>query len=316
MSRVEDDRQAQKAAERLVQEKRLQESKAQQRTQGETAFSKLFKEQKAQQTQQQAKSPQAQQQQGLGKSVLARLQQDAKTEQRGDAQRTQSRQTGKSQEERVQLSEGRQSDSAQTSQAAQGRQNDQGVAQTRAESRLADAKTTDDALNERGDALSKGSDNAAAGAQAGRSKGSLKADADGGGKGGDGKDKKDGAPEMGAGFRFNPALMAPVPVAQPKSTATSERLRALANEIAQKIVERARVGTNAAGHAEFQIDLRGDVLSGLSIKLSAKNGKIQAVFSGKDREVLKMLEEQREGLKNALAGRGLTLEDMRVEAKS
>jgi hypothetical protein len=32
--------------------------------------------------------------------------------------------------------------------------------------------------------------------------------------------------------------------------------------------------------------------------------------------VLKMLEEQREGLKSALAGRGLTLEEMRVEAKS
>jgi flagellar hook-length control protein FliK len=319
MSRVEDDRQAQKAAERLVQEKRLQESKNKQRMEGENAFSKLVQQQKA---------PQAQQQQpNIGKSVLARLQQEAKTEQRGDTQRTMHRQLDKAQGERTQqartgegerLTEGRQTDSAQTSQAAQGRQNDQGVAHTRAESRLADAKTTDDALGERGEALSKGSENAAAGAQAGRSKGALKTDADGGGKGsgGDGKDKKDGAPELAAGFRFNPALMAPVPVAKPKPGAGSERLRAIANEIAQKIVERVRVGTNAAGNAEFQIDLRNDVLSGLSIKLTAKNGKIQAVFSGSNRDVLKMLEEQREGLKSALAGRGLTLEDMRVEAKS
>jgi flagellar hook-length control protein FliK len=305
MSRVEDDRQAQRAAERLVQEKRLQESKSKQVKEGETAFSKLFQEQKAAQTQ--PKTPQGQQQQGLGKSVLSRLTQDAKAEQRQAAQG-----------ERKQLSEGRQTDSAQTRMAAQGRQQDQGVQQTRVESRLADAKTTDEALTERGDALTQSSENAAAGAQAGRgAKGSLKTDADGGGKGGgDGKDKKDGAPELAAGFRFNPALMAPVPVAQPKPTTGSERLRALANEIAQKIVERVRVGTNAMGNAEFQIDLRGDVLSGLSIKLTAKNGKIQAVFSGKDREVLKMLEEQREGLKSALAGRGLTLEDMRVEAKS
>ncbi len=302
MSRVEDDRQAQRAAERLVQEKRLQESKSKQ-LQGESAFSKVFQEQKAQQAPQQPKTPQGQpQQQGLGKSVLARLTQDAKTEKRG---------------EQTQLAEGRQADSAQTSQAAQGRQKDQGVERSRVESRLADAKTTDDALSERGDALTQSSENAAAGSQASRSKGALKADADGGGKGGgDGKDKKDGAPEMAAGFRFNPALMAPVPVAKPKSTAGSERLRAMANEIAQKIVERVRVGTNAMGNAEFQIDLRGDVLSGLSIKLTAKNGKIQAVFSGKDREVLKMLEEQRENLKSALAGRGLTLEDMRVEARS
>jgi flagellar hook-length control protein FliK len=316
MSRVEDDRQAQKAAERLVQEKRLQESKNKQRVEGENAFSKLVQQQKAPQTQQQ----------NIGKSVLARLQQEAKSEQRGDTQRTQHRQTDKAHGERTQqarsgegerLTQGRQTDSAQSNQATQGRQNDQGVVHTRAESRLADAKTTDDALNERGDALTKGSENAAAGAQAGRSKGSLKADADGGGKsGGDGKDKKDGAPELAAGFRFNPALMAPVPVAKPKPGAGSERLRAIANEIAQKIVERVRVGTNAAGNAEFQIDLRGDVLSGLSIKLTAKNGKIQAVFSGSNRDVLKMLEEQRDGLKSALAGRGLTLEDMRVEAKS
>ncbi|QRO00410.1 flagellar hook-length control protein FliK [Archangium violaceum] len=326
MSRVEDDRQAQKAAERLVQEKRLQESKTKQRTEGENAFSKLVQQQKSQQAQTQQTRTQDQ---GLGKSVLASLlkENDAKgkTEQRGEAQKSTLRQTGKALDERVQqsrsgegerLSQGRQTDSSQTSQSAQGRQMDQGVVHTRAESRLADAKNTDDALNERGEALTKGSENSAAG-QAGRSKGSLKTDADGGGKGGgDGKDKKDGGAELAAGFRFNPALMAPVPVAKPKPTAGSERLRAIANEIAQKIVERVRVGTNAAGNAEFQIDLRSDVLSGLSIKLSAKNGKIHAVFSGGDRDVLKMLEEQREGLKNALAGRGLTLEDLRIEAKS
>ena len=322
MSRVEDDRQAQRAAERLVQEKRLQESKTRQRQEGENAFSKLVQQQKAQQAQ-------TQQQQSLGRSVLANLKQQAekgKAEQQGEAQRGQTRQMGKSQEANVQqarsgegerLAQGRQTDSAQTSQAAQGRQNDQGVAQSRAESRLSDAKATDDIQHQRGEATDRGNENAAAGAQTSRSKGSLKADADGGGKGsgGEGKDKKDGG-ELAAGFRFNPALMAPVPVAKPKGTAGSERLRAIANEIAQKIVERVRVGTNAAGQAEFQIDLRGDVLKGLSIKLSAKNGKIQAVFSGSDRDVLKMLEEQREGLKNALAGRGLTLEDLRIEAKS
>ena len=301
MSRVEDDRQAQKAAERLVQEKRLQESKSKQRQEGESAFSKLVQQQKAAQTQQP-------QQQNLGKSVLARLQQEGKA---GDL-RGQQRQTGTSE---GQVAGGRQSETAQP-QMAQARKNDQGVTQTRVESRAADAKDTSKALDERGEALDKDSDSAAMGVQARREKGPIKADADGGGKGGgDGKDKKDGA-EAAASFRFNPALMAPVPVAQPKPTSGSERLRAIANEIAQKIVERVRVGTNAAGNAEFQIDLRNDVLKGLSIKLSARNGKIHATFSGSDREVLKMLEGQRETLKTALAGRGLTLEELRVEAKS
>lgn len=147
----------------------------------------------------------------------------------------------------------------------------------------------------------------------------IRADADaGGGKGsGGGKDKKDGGSEsIAPGFRFNPALMAPVPVAKPKGTAGSERLRALATEIAQKIVDRVRVGTNAAGNAEFQIDLRGDVLSGLSIKVSARNGKISATFSGSNREVLKQLEGASEGLRSALSGRGLRLEDVRFEAKA
>lgn len=291
MSRVEDDRQAQRAAERLVQEKHLQESKAKQRQEGESAFSRLVQQQKAA-PQQPAQKPQ----QNLGQSVLARLKQEGKS---GELRGKQN-ETGKPE-----------------GQATQARKQEQGVAQTRTESRSADAKVTEETLDERSEAFTQDGEQQALGALAGREgKGSLKTNADGGGgKGGDGKDKDKGS-ELGAGFRFNPALMAPVPVAQPKPSSGSERLRAIANELAQKIVERVRVGTNAMGNAEFQIDLRNDVLKGLSIKLTAKNGKIQATFSGNDREVLKMLEGQREALKSALAGRGLTLEELKVEAKS
>ena len=129
------------------------------------------------------------------------------------------------------------------------------------------------------------------------------------GEGGGGQ--KDGG--AAAGFRFNPALMAPVPVARPRETATSDRLRAVANEIAQKIVERVRVGTNAAGKAEFQIDLRSNVLSGLSIKVSSRNGRIDASFSGSNREVLALLEQNAESLRKTLSGRGLTLGDLVVQ---
>jgi hypothetical protein len=110
--------------------------------------------------------------------------------------------------------------------------------------------------------------------------------------------------------------MAPVPVAQKNTTTGSDRLRRIATEIAQKIVERVRVGTNAAGNAEFQIDLRSNVLSGLQVKVSAKNGRISAVFSGSDKDVLKMLEEHEESLKGALQSRGLMLERFKVEAKA
>jgi flagellar hook-length control protein FliK len=117
-------------------------------------------------------------------------------------------------------------------------------------------------------------------------------------------------------FRFNPALMAPVPVATPKDSKSSERARAIATEIAQKIVERVRVGTDRSGRAEFQIDLRGDVLSGLSIRISAGNGKIQASFSASDRAVAKLLRKNADELKQALCKRGLTLEELRIEERT
>ncbi|MFL5320148.1 MAG: flagellar hook-length control protein FliK, partial [Myxococcaceae bacterium] len=90
----------------------------------------------------------------------------------------------------------------------------------------------------------------------------------------------------------------------------------IANEIAQKIVERVRVGTNAAGAAEFQIDLRSNVLKGLSIKVSTKQGKISMIFSGQDKDTLKYIEEQAAGLKESLTSRGLKLAELKFEAKT
>ncbi|ATB46801.1 flagellar hook-length control protein FliK [Corallococcus macrosporus] len=304
MSRVDDDREAARLAERLLQEKKLAEGQAKKRQEGASAFQRLM-----QQTQQPPPPPgpapaPPQQQGGLARAVLARATQEGKTfgervqkeTQPGLKELAQPQTQGQAQ---VQSSEARGG-----SRASDAR-----------ETRRADEKkTTESREKDLGKAESSlGQVNSERGA-------AIRADADaGGGKGsgGGGKDKKDGGAEaMGPGFRFNPALMAPVPVAKPKDTAGSERLRALATEIAQKIVDRVRVGTNAAGNAEFQIDLRGDVLSGLSIKVSARNGKISATFSGSNREVLKQLEGASEGLRSALSGRGLRLEDVRFEAKA
>lgn len=118
---------------------------------------------------------------------------------------------------------------------------------------------------------------------------------------------------LGTLLSTNPAFMEPAPIVRPKSTGDSERLRRIASEIAQKIVERVRVGTNKAGNAEFQIDLRSDILSGLSLRVSASGGKINVVFSGSNKNALKTVEEQSEALRNALDVRGLTLTDMKFE---
>lgn len=336
MSRVEDDRDAERIAQRLIQERQLAEAKGKQRKDGETAFSKLVQQSQTEkgQTQQKQETKQT-----FAQATLARLLKESGTKEAGaemrqqegtqakqsglrqDTTRAQGRQDAKALDERVllgqsdearQTSEGKQTESSHGGAASASRKHDEGVSEARTEARHTEGKAESDSEADEKSSLSRSEGRAG-------QKGSLKADADaGGGQGGGGKDKKEGGGDAAAaaGFRFNPALMAPVPVAKPKPNTGSERMRAIANEIAQKIVERARVGTNGAGAAEFQIDLRSNVLSGLSIKLSAKNGKIQAVFSGSDRDVLKMIEEQKEGLKSALTGRGLKLEDLRFEVRA
>ena len=199
--------------------------------------------------------------------------------------------------------------------AAEGRGADAGDGARRSEGRKGDARSTRAALEDR----KSGSDAEASARGAGVAKGgkgAIKADADQGGggqQGGGSKDQKDA--QVAPNFRFNPALMAPVPVAKAREASGSERLRKVANELAQKIVERVRVGTNALGRMEFQVDLRNDVLSGLTVKVSAHNGKIKAVFQGRDSDVLKLIEEHGEALKGALTARGLTLEEFKTEAR-
>jgi hypothetical protein len=328
MSRVDDDRQADQITQRLLQEKQRAESKNKQLKEGANAFSKLVQSSQTSQAQTQQKQ---ETKQSLAQQVLARVTKDTTGAETRQQEGTNARQTGQRQalgkaherQETQSLQEHVHTETAGASEQMAESQHadashgenmsaDRKSTEARAESRTSDARSEGDAkADERGAAMR----------SAGRSamKGELKSDADSGGGqgGGNSKDNKQGGEAAAAaGFRFNPALMAPVPVAKPKPSAGSDRLRALANEIAQKIVDRVRVGTNGAGAAEFQIDLRSNVLSGLSIKLSAKNGKIQAVFSGNDRDVLKMIEEQSEGLKSALQGRGLKLESLRFEARA
>ncbi|MBX5483683.1 MAG: flagellar hook-length control protein FliK [Myxococcaceae bacterium] len=331
MSRIdESDRQAQRIAEKLALEKRQAEDRAKQARQGESRFARLIQQSDAQRTRQQqgaaaqylqaAHEDKTEAGSIVGEAIAlaseseGRIFQDAsraKQTLRSFGERLKSAQAG----EGERASESRLGDAGRDALSALGRNLDAHTQDLRAESRREDARLGRQALGERGDAsLSK---SAAAGAGRGGPVGETKTDADGGGGKGSGGEKKDqGGTPTGAGFRFNPALMAPVPVAKARETPASDRLRQIANEIAQKIVERVRVGTNAAGAAEFQIDLRSNVLSGLSIKVSGGKGRIRLVFSGADKEVLKALGEGAESLKQALGGRGLSVEELRIEERA
>ncbi len=338
MSRVEDDRQAARLAEKQLEARRNEDTQRNKKAAENSEFTRLVGHQQAQtQAAQQkpVKDPHAQE--NIGKSAIASLLEAAEAHATDEAKGKQQQEGGfKAKLGQKTFGEGTQKATRQQGeQGSQVRQSDQqtGTQQTKTantdkassaqaqDSRKVDAKLSREGIDERHEASESSSiTGASSGAGGARGeKGGLKADADkgGGGQGGSGgKDQKDGAGAMQPGFRFNPALMAPVPVAKQKDVSGSERLRKVANELAQKIVDKVRVGTNAAGRVEFQIDLRSDVLKGLSVKVSSHHGKISATFSGADRDVMKLIEEQKEALTAALAARGLSLEDLKIEART
>lgn len=328
MSRV-DDRDAERAAARLQEAKRQDDAQKTKKLNENSAFKKLVgSQQQQQQAAQTAKQQAAQQEGGLAKSAIAELLGHADAEKMGESGRQEASafksrlgesqqgervQTGSRQESEVsgQVREQSSQSTGQSNEAAKG---DRTTSARSSEAHKSESAAASERSEERGEAGAT-SGNAGAGGARGE-KGDIKADSDKGGGGQQGqKDGKDGAQMANPGFRFNPALMAPVSIAKTKEASGSERLRKVANELAQKIVERVRIGTNAAGKMEFQVDLKGDVLAGLSLKISAHNGKIKAVFQGSDKDVLKMIEEQGESLKQALGARGLTLEDLKIEAR-
>lgn len=337
MSRVEDDREAARQAARVAEQRRQDEAKKKDRVQSDAAFGKLVgqakDEKRAAQQQQTAKESNA-------RSAIAALLEQAESaaSQAGEAtehaglerqqqQGFQGRLGQKGVDERLRhgsRSEGQHAEKLKLladqgdAHATGGRSTDAQQAGASTDARKADAKAGRERIDERREASEAAkSGRAVPGAEGKGDAGDLKADADKGGQqGGGGKDEGKGGAGGAPGFRFNPALMAPVPVAQKKDVSGSERLRKIANELAQKIVERVRVGTNALGRAEFQIDMRSDVLSGLTVKVSSHQGKIKAVFSGSDRDVLKLIEQQGEALQAALSARGLSLEEFKVEARA
>jgi hypothetical protein len=332
MSRVEDDRDAARVAARMAETKRNEEASKNKKATENNAFSKLVQGQK--------KEAHVAQESSLARSAIAQMLEAAESGHADEAkhldkgaQGTQQESAFKSklgtkgQEEKVQKntrSDGEHSQQTKlqgdqgTEQSTASRQTDSSSQSRSTQGRSGDAKVARERLGERKEAGESSGASASAGGAAGAKgeKGDIKTDADKGGQqGGGGKDGKDGAANANPGFRFNPALMAPVPVSKTKEASGSERLRKVANEVAQKIVDKVRIGTNAMGKTEFQIDLRSDVLAGLSVKISANNGKISAVFQGSDKDVMKLIEEQGDALKAALGARGLSLEDFKIEMR-
>jgi hypothetical protein len=306
VSRIEEDREVAQRVERLAMEQRKLEKAKKELREGPSAFA-----QKMEQT----GAPQKQQKDSLAAKQRGEFVPSSPTETLGQAgkiaQAFSHRMATAQRDTSQQAARGRAEDHSIDAGAQKGRAQDSGALATEQEARFADTKVTKENLDARGEQHGSGGGNHAT------SQGDLRSDSEGGGQSGGGKDDREGRDGNGAAsFRLNPALMAPTPLVQPTSSGASDRLRLLAQEIAQKVVERVRVGKNAAGEAEFQIDLKSSVLSGLSIRVSGSRGRIKAVFAGNDREVLKLLRERSAELKTALDGRGIVLEELRIEERA
>jgi hypothetical protein len=141
------------------------------------------------------------------------------------------------------------------------------------------------------------------------------------GKGKGAKDKGDAKGDQGKGgggdreagaFKVPPSiLMQSPPVRQPVANQPPSS-RTVAQSLIEKIVERVRVGVNRQGLPEFQIDMKADILGGVMIKLTAKKGQVRAHFKG-ERKVLAMIRQEEDNLREALGKKGLELEALELE---
>ncbi|MBN2359073.1 MAG: hypothetical protein JXR83_06440 [Deltaproteobacteria bacterium] len=92
----------------------------------------------------------------------------------------------------------------------------------------------------------------------------------------------------------------------------TRRPREIPQELLDKLVEEVRVGVNAAGQSEFQIDLKQGVLQGMSLRVTSNNGKVSCTFVGGDNHARNLIESSEQRLSRALDKVGLQLESLKV----
>jgi len=107
------------------------------------------------------------------------------------------------------------------------------------------------------------------------------------------------------------------PIETGKSNAAAEvkrtrKAREIPQELLDKLVQEVRVGVNAAGKTEMQIDLKEGVLQGMQLKVTSENGKVSCTFVGGDAHAKNLVESSEQRLSRALDKVGLQLESLKV----
>ncbi|MCK6549439.1 hypothetical protein L6R52_26605 [Myxococcota bacterium] len=99
---------------------------------------------------------------------------------------------------------------------------------------------------------------------------------------------------------------------QAAQTSAAKHEPRIPQEVIDKIVSAIQAAHLADGRTEMQVELKGTMLEGVKLKVSAKNGKVTCTFSGCDRDTKNLLEASKGALMRALEKRGMDLAAMRV----
>ena len=146
----------------------------------------------------------------------------------------------------------------------------------------------------------------------GKGKGqSGKGDGDGGQGSSSGQDKRDG---QGQGQGQGAQVAAVLGDAQAGEVHTGKQPQ-IPQNILQEIVNRVFVGASTEGLTQFHVEFKEDILGGLRLEISAKDGKISAKFITSDKNIGRLLKASEGQLSRAFGHKGMSLERLDVETR-
>lgn len=84
-------------------------------------------------------------------------------------------------------------------------------------------------------------------------------------------------------------------------------------ELIEKIANAVQVAMAADGRTELVISLKGTMLDGVTLKVTARKGKVNCTFEGCDKQLGNLIESSKGELMRQLGKRGLELEILRIK---
>ncbi|MBT6177655.1 MAG: hypothetical protein HOI23_10450 [Deltaproteobacteria bacterium] len=146
----------------------------------------------------------------------------------------------------------------------------------------------------------------------GKGKGqSGKGDGDGSQGGGSGQEKRDGQGQN----QGQPTAVAALSGEAPAGEVNASNQPQIPQNILQEIVNRVFVGASTEGLTQFHVEFKEEVLGGLRLEISAKDGKISAKFITSDKNIGRLLKASEGQLSRAFGHKGMSLERLDVETR-